>query len=128
MNRINQKPRGNLGEDDALAFLLRRRLRLRDRNFSTPWGELDLIVEDKDGTVIFVEVKARFGSEGGSPLEQVDREKIARLKRAIARYAHRFRLENRPLRLDAVGILYDLDDQGAHRIKNISYVTDLTGW
>ena len=65
--------RGRAGEDRALAHLQARGLRLLVRNYQAPGragGEIDLILQDPQGTVVFVEVRSRsradFGGAGGS--------------------------------------------------------------
>ena len=67
------KARGQAAEDQALADLQAHGLRLLARNYRTPGrggGEIDLILQDRDGTVVFVEVRSRshagFGGAGGS--------------------------------------------------------------
>lgn len=73
------KERGDAGEDRALAHLQAAGLRLVSRNYRTPGrggGEIDLIMRERDGTLVFVEVRQRAsGSHGGagasiSPLKQ----------------------------------------------------------
>lgn len=65
--------KGQQAEDRALAYLQAQGLRLLARNYRTPGrggGEIDLILQDADGTVVFVEVRSRshtgFGGAGGS--------------------------------------------------------------
>ena len=64
---------GDDGEDRALAHLLRHGLVLVRRNYRVAagprarGGEVDLILRDRDGTLVFVEVRARAGlSHGGA--------------------------------------------------------------
>jgi putative endonuclease len=64
---------GCAAEDAALALLQRAGLTLLERNYRTPGrggGEIDLIMREPDGTVVFIEVRARanreFGGAGGS--------------------------------------------------------------
>ena len=73
------KQRGDAAEDLALEHLQRHGLRLVQRNFKTPGrggGEVDLIMREPDGTLVFVEVRQRAsasrGGAGGSitPLKQ----------------------------------------------------------
>lgn len=71
-----------LAEDRALAHLQRAGLVLVTRNYRTPGrggGEIDLIMRDRDGTLVFVEVRSRgttdFGGAGGSIVE-VKRRRI----------------------------------------------------
>ena len=67
------RQRGNAAEDVALAHLQAAGLRLVERNYRTPGrggGEIDLVMQERDGTVVFVEVRQRqhagFGGAGGS--------------------------------------------------------------
>ena len=76
---VTTKQRGDAAEELALAHLQRAGLRLVQRNFKTPGrggGEIDLIMREPDGTLVFVEVRQRAsasrGGAGGSvtPLKQ----------------------------------------------------------
>jgi len=74
--------RGRVGEDRALAYLQAQGLQLIARNYRTPGrggGEIDLILQEADGTVVFVEVRSRshadFGGAGGS-IGQSKRQRI----------------------------------------------------
>jgi putative endonuclease len=65
--------RGQLAEDAALAHLLAAGLRLVERTYRTPGrggGEIDLILRERDATLVFVEVRSRgtraFGGAGAS--------------------------------------------------------------
>ena len=67
------RQRGNAAEDRALAYLQAQGLQLLERNYRTPGrggGEIDLVMRERDGTLVFVEVRARasgaFGGAGGS--------------------------------------------------------------
>ena len=67
------RQRGNAAEDQALAFLQAAGLKLLERNYRTPGrggGEIDLVMRDRDGTLVFVEVRSRasnaFGGAGAS--------------------------------------------------------------
>ena len=69
----NSTTRGQLAEDAALAWLQAQGLKLVERNYRTPGrggGEIDLIVRDRDGSLVFVEVRSRntdrFGGAGAS--------------------------------------------------------------
>lgn len=64
---------GEAAEQRALSHLLRQGLTLESRNYrvargpSARGGEIDLILRDRDGTLVFVEVRARSaGSHGGA--------------------------------------------------------------
>jgi putative endonuclease len=61
-SKSSTKQRGDAAEDAALAHLQAQGLRLVQRNFKTPGrggGEIDLIMRERDGTLVFVEVRQR---------------------------------------------------------------------
>ena len=118
---------GPVGEQDAQKFLRKKGYKFIDRNFATRWGELDLVMESGDGTVVFVEVKSRIESEVGSPLEQIDQDKMSHLKRAMETYLHQRGWDERAARLDAVGITYGWLGDEMLAVK-YEHVIDLTGW
>lgn len=60
-----------------------RGLRLLQRNFSSRFGEIDLIMEDRD-TVVFVEVKYRRRTSHGSGADAVNIHKQGRISRTAA--------------------------------------------
>jgi putative endonuclease len=72
-------------EAHALAFLRRERLALVARNVHCRGGEIDLVMRERDGTLVFVEVRARARPEFGGAAASVGWSKQQRLLRA-ARY------------------------------------------
>lgn len=67
------RDRGNEAEDRALAYLQACGLQPVERNYRTPGrggGEIDLVMRERDGTLVFVEVRSRaskaFGGAGAS--------------------------------------------------------------
>ena len=118
---------GPAGERDAQKHLEKKGYKFIDRNFLTRWGEVDLIMESSDGTVVFVEVKSRVRTQVGSPLEQIDQDKMSHLKRAIEVYLHQRGWDERQARLDAVGITYRWSGEEMVPVK-FEHVEDLTGW
>jgi putative endonuclease len=68
------KARGDAAEDAALLHLQRHGLRLVQRNFKTPGrggGEIDLIMREPDGTLVFVEVRQRASQRQGGAAASV---------------------------------------------------------
>ena len=71
---MTTKDVGDAGEAQALAHLLRQGLALVERNYlvargpNARGGEVDLILREPDGTLVFVEVRTRRGASlgGGS--------------------------------------------------------------
>ncbi|AGS35112.1 hypothetical protein B841_08195 [Corynebacterium maris DSM 45190] len=92
---------GARGEDYAAGYYIRRGARVLARNVRYPVGELDLIVEEADRTIVFVEVKTRSG-HGYGGAEAVTGRKLARMRRAAARW-----LDGRtfqPVRFDVLAL------------------------
>jgi len=104
LNKIAAKL-GEQGEDFVAKSLVSRGLRVLDRNWRIKEGEIDLVAQDCDGTIVFVEVKTRSSISHGDPLESVSFDKAFRIQRlALAWLATHQRLGSR-YRIDAAGIL-----------------------
>ena len=98
------KARGDAGEDEALAYLQARGLRLLQRNYRTPGrggGEIDLIMQSPDGTVVFVEVRQRSRSDHGGAAASIGVQKQRRIIFAARHYLLRWR-HLPPARFDVV--------------------------
>ena len=98
------KARGDAGEDEALAYLQDQGLRLLQRNYRTPGrggGEIDLIMQWHDGTVVFVEVRQRSRSDFGGAAASIDHRKQQRIVLAARHYLMRWR-RLPPTRFDVV--------------------------
>jgi putative endonuclease len=110
---------GRRGEDLALAHLVSKGFRLLHRNYRHGRGEIDLILEDPDRVLVFVEVKTNRGQSSGRPLERIDGRKIVRLQRLAQRYCWQHGVGDRDMRFDAVGV--DLYEDGAGgRVEHIA--------
>jgi putative endonuclease len=112
--RENHCGAGRRGEELALAHLAAKGFRTLHRNYRHGRGEIDLIMEDPDGSLVFVEVKANRGRSSGRPLERVDGRKIARLQRLAQRYCWQFGVGDRDMRFDVVGVDLSEDGSGDH--------------
>lgn len=103
------KASGDAAEDAALAHLQRAGLRLLERNYrvaagpSRRAGEVDLIMSDRDGTLVFVEVRARAGMSHGGAAASVTAAKQAKLIYAAQHYLQRH-ASPPPCRFDVVAI------------------------
>ncbi|MFP5466001.1 MAG: YraN family protein [Gammaproteobacteria bacterium] len=98
------KQRGDRAEDLALGFLQGRGLRLLRRNFRTPGrggGEIDLIMREPDGTVVFVEVRQRVSTRAGGAAASVTGIKQRRIVFAARHFLLQMRSEP-PCRFDVV--------------------------
>lgn len=93
---------GSAAETRAMSHLQAHGLRLKERNFRTRGGEIDLIMQ-QGGTLVFIEVRFRQRVDYGSPAETVTRNKQQRLINAASQYLQRHRLDM-PCRFDIVAI------------------------
>lgn len=80
----NKKTIGAAGEELAAEILKARGYYILRRNFSCPYGEIDIIAV-KDRVLCFVEVKTRSSLQYGEPSEAVDFKKQRHIRNA-ARY------------------------------------------
>jgi putative endonuclease len=81
-HKLSSKRKGDAAEDEALAFLQAQGLQLVQRNFRTPGrggGEIDLIVRDRQGTLVFVEVRSRSCAGHGGALASIGAAKRQRI-------------------------------------------------
>ncbi|NIM43403.1 MAG: YraN family protein [Hydrogenophaga sp.] len=95
---------GQRAEDRALAHLQRQGLRLVQRNFRTPGrggGEIDLIMREPDGTLVFVEVRQRRSGAYGGAAASIGLAKRRRIVFAARHFLARQRSMPR-MRFDAV--------------------------
>lgn len=76
---------GKRGEDEAILFLEKRGLILRDRNWRFGRKELDIIMEENE-FIHFIEVKTRVVPALISPYENIDRKKQNNILITAANY------------------------------------------
>jgi putative endonuclease len=88
----NTKAIGDDAESRALAYLQGQGLVLVQRNYRVALGphargaEVDLILRDRDGTLVFVEVRARRSARHGGALASVGLVKQQRIVRAAQHF------------------------------------------
>ena len=102
MSRTNQEI-GESGEKVARKFLISRGFWMREMNYTTPFGEIDMIAEKK-GCTVFFEVKTRISEKFGSPLAAITREKQKHILKNCQYYLKRFGLVDTSWRIDAIAI------------------------
>jgi ribonuclease HII len=106
---------GQLGEEQAAAYLCGLGYEVIARNWRCERGEIDIIARD-GGTLVFVEVKTRRSDRFGPPTEAVDTRKQERLRLLALSYIHttghsaaayRFDVASVDLRLGTIEIFKD---------------------
>lgn len=102
-------PAGQAAEDRALLHLQAQGMQALARNYQLaqgpgrPGGEIDLILLDKDGTVVFVEVRQRGSGRFGGAAASVGRRKQRAMTRVALTYLRRF-AKCPPCRFDVVAL------------------------
>ena len=94
---------GKRGEQYAAQYLTDRSYAIRTRNWRCPAGEIDLVTE-KEGKLIFVEVRTRRGDRLGTPEESITLAKRAKLIAAAQTYLAELNQTDRDWRIDVVAI------------------------
>ncbi|KKU69780.1 MAG: hypothetical protein UX92_C0010G0021 [Candidatus Amesbacteria bacterium GW2011_GWA1_47_20] len=116
--KVWNKETGRIGEKIALDYLLSKNYELITTNYSTRFGEIDLIMRDKE-TVVFVEVKTKKGYSWGSPEEMFTQRKYERVKRMANVY-----LKGRQVacRIDMVAVVLNEENRPVS-VKHYANVT-----
>lgn len=103
---MSTKAQGDAAEDRALAYLQAQGLRLAARNYRTPGrggGEIDLVLWDRDGTLVFVEVRKRASRAFGGAAASIGWDKQRRIVFAARHYLLRLPAPP-PCRFDVVSM------------------------
>lgn len=111
--RDEKKLSGAGAENTAAEFLKTSGYRIIDRNYRSPYGEIDIIAGD-GGCLAFVEVKYRSGMDFGGPAAAVARRKQERIIKTALHYLKARKLLGREARFDVVAI-----GPGDHEIELI---------
>ena len=90
---------GQRGEKEAVAFLIKNGYTIRETNFHSRFGEIDIIAQ-KDGVLHFIEVKS---SKKSDPISMITRKKMEKLLLTIEFYMMKNALEM-PYQIDGIVI------------------------
>lgn len=113
---------GARGESLARQYLINQGYEIVTSNWSTRYGEIDIIARSK-GVIVFVEVKTRQGRDTESAFAGISRAKHERLVKAAYQYIHEHEPDDARWRMDAIGIA--LHGQGQ---PVIDHVEDAFDW
>lgn len=94
---------GKSAEDFTVKFLEDKGYKVIDRNFHSRFGEIDIIAEE-NGTLVFVEVKARWSNKFGSPEEAVTPSKLRKITKTAEYYALINSKTTMKMRIDVVAL------------------------
>ena len=113
---------GEIGEDIAAKFLMKRGFSFIAKNYRKKWGEIDVIVQ-RDGKIHFVEVKTvscenidliSRETDNYRPEENVHPKKLQRLGRTIQSYLLEKCPEDQEWQFDVIAVFFE---EGRRRAK-----------
>ena len=116
--QVTSKAAGDAAESFALAHLSAAGMKLLQANYRTPGrggGEIDLIMKDTDGTLVFIEVRQRASHSHGGAGASISAVKQKRIVFAARHYLMRLK-SLPPCRFDVVLIHGGLGAGDTHSI------------
>lgn len=116
---------GRRAESLAAAHLEAAGLRIVERNWRRPEGELDIVADDA-GTCVFVEVRSRTGDVHGHALEAITPQKRARVIRAARLYLDAETPAASGYRFDVVAVTF-WDDGRAPEVVHVPNAFEVGG-
>jgi putative endonuclease len=112
----DRKLLGQWGEKRCEKFLKRKGLKTLTRNFSCKTGEIDIVMVDADGSIVFVEVRAKADENFAEVEASITPPKKVRLQRTARYFLVSNNIQNRPFRFDIVTIV--LGQSGRPQIRH----------
>ncbi|MEG0770424.1 MAG: YraN family protein [Clostridia bacterium] len=111
-----KKSRGNKGENEALEYLKKDGYKILEKNYTAlKMGEIDIIAE-KDGYIIFVEVKTRSENSIASPQEFVTPSKQQKIIKSATFYLMNNKTDLQP-RFDIIEVFIEFT-----KIERINHI------
>jgi len=97
---------GKSGERFALEYLKKKKYKIIEKGYRLFRGEIDIIAYDKEGPLVFFEVKTRRGSQFGLPEESVTASKQKQIRKIAQGFISFNGLEGRECRFDVLALDY----------------------
>ncbi len=113
---------GELGERLAAEHLTEKGYRIRERNFRTAAGEIDIVAE-AGGVLAFVEVRCRRGSSMGTAAESLSAAKQRRMVEMAEAYGQARDDLPEQWRIDLIAIDFESDGRLASLVHYENAVT-----
>ena len=105
---------GDQEESKALEYFEAKGWKLLQKNYLTRMGEVDLILKDPKGVIVFVEVRYRKYSDFGTAAATVNFKKQQRIVKSALQYIKVHRLYHSDFRFDVAAI----SPEGLEHIPN----------
>lgn len=112
----DRKSLGAWGEKRAEKYLKKKGFETLTRNYNCKTGELDLVMVNRDGGIIFVEVKSRTSRDYAEAEDAVNSSKKKKLSRTAKYFLAVNNIQDRPCRFDVVTI--NLDESGKETVTH----------
>ena len=119
---INTRASGNFGEQLAIKYLIKHNYKIIACHYQKRIGEIDIITQDPQKTLVFFEVKARSFEKFGKPEEAITPQKLQKMIKTGLWFLKEKKLENSKFRFDALAIKLDKKK----RIANIKHFRNIT--
>jgi putative endonuclease len=104
-------------EKIALNYLSDQGLVHVDSNYRSKFGEIDLIMRDRD-TLVFVEVRFRSASQYGNAASTITTSKQKKISKTANLFLTQRKLWNHPCRFDVISI----DRSAPNRQESINWI------
>lgn len=95
---------GRRGEEYAKNHLISLGFSIKEQNFRTRFGELDIIAE-KENKIFFCEVKTRIGDFHGKPYEAVTFRKLQHIQKVAQAYLLQKQIKGSKLSIQVISIV-----------------------
>ncbi len=113
---------GDRGESIAQHYLIQKDYVIIDTNWSSRFGELDIIAKQHD-IYVFIEVKTRHSKNTESAFASITPAKREKMIKAVYQYIHDKNLDDIHWRIDAIGVALPRNQSPI-----IDHVEDAFGW
>lgn len=108
---------GKEGELFAVDYLKKQGYKIKEQNYKTQLGEIDIIA--LDGKVLaFIEVKTRKNNAYGFPFEAVNAQKQNQIIKTAKHYLVNRKIKDNPTRFDVLSLTIRQDTYDAELIKH----------
>ncbi len=120
---MNKRTFGGKYEETAAAWLKNKGYELLSMNFSSPYGEADIIMKDKS-EFVFIEVKTRTSLKYGLPAEAVTKSKQKKYLLTAQYYFMTNGIEDYNVRFDVIQVYISDNTPYINHIENAFDFTD----
>jgi putative endonuclease len=95
---------GREGEEIAVELLLKKNYTILERNYQLKKGEIDIIAEDPNGDLVFLEVKFRNTLDFGEPEYAITPSKQKQVRKVAEAYIYYKDIYDQTCRFDVICI------------------------